>query len=97
MTVLVKKGGCIPEAFKIMRDNGNIGQVYWVDNVFLKGTGGHAYYIPNETDLEARALNTEDNGFTDYCKLTVAEVLAQGRIYSLEEHMQKVREYRERR
>ncbi len=60
---------CMLEAYKLHLGNGGTGEVCHVPSV------GHTYYIPDPTDLDAIALNHEDNGFGRYARLTVREVL----------------------
>ena len=72
-----KKVGCIPEAHKLRKINGNKGDVYMVDK--LEGRSIiHAYYVPEGAKPEDTALNQKDNGFEGFPALTVAQVLSVG-------------------
>lgn len=65
---------CILEAYRLMLENGRIGRVYYVPRIGSQ-TVGHAYYAPDPEDLDAIALNHADNGFEQFPRLTVSEVI----------------------
>ncbi len=67
---------CRKEAYRLMLENGRIGEVLYVPDV---GQRGHAYYVPNPDDLDVVALNHKDNGYTEVPELTVREVKRRGR------------------
>ena len=67
-------GNCVLEACRLQMANGRRGKVCYVPRKDGKPVG-HAYYIPNPSDLDAIALNHADNGFPQYPKLTAREVL----------------------
>jgi len=71
---MIKMKDCIIEANKLMTKNNNKGKICYVQfigNRFI----GHAYYVPDPLNLDAIALNHEDNGFPQYPKLTARESL----------------------
>jgi hypothetical protein len=74
-----KNGGCIAEAHALRKGNGDGGDVY-----FVKLMGNvpvyHAYYVPDKTRKDDFALNQADNGYPQYPRLHVKEVLAHGTI-----------------
>ena len=65
---------CILEAYRLQLANKGQGKVYYVVRLNA-GIVGHAYYIPDPKRLEAIALNQADNGFSQFPRLTVGEVL----------------------
>jgi hypothetical protein len=72
-----KKGGCIGDAFELLRKNNDEGEVFYV--VDIDGTSlGHAYFVPSPSRLIDFAKNQADNGFEGYPRLTVAQVLKYG-------------------
>lgn len=93
----LKKGNCITETFRLKKENGGIGQVYWVNKVYLKGDGGHTYYITPKMQLQDFALNTKDNGYYDYVSLTVQKTIEYGIEITLEQHLQRLQELREQK
>jgi hypothetical protein len=72
-----KQGGCIGEAFELLRENDNRGAVLYVINMNGKPIG-HAYYLENPSKPKEVARNQADNGFEGYPELTVEQVLKYG-------------------
>ena len=75
--VAEKHGACSFEAKRLMSENGSRGGVYYVSWT-PKGIAGHAYYVPDESDLDAIGLNHADNGYGRYPELTVRDILDHG-------------------
>jgi len=73
----MKTGNCVNEAYRLMFRNGGKGEVYYVLEIDGKRVG-HAYYVPNIKDLEAKASNHEDNGYGQFPELRVRDVLKYG-------------------
>lgn len=84
-----KKGDCIPEAHRLRKGNGLKGSVYWVD-LHAGMIVSHAYYIPNEAELDKKALNQADNGYEGFPALTVGEVIENGRLINTKEQIKEV-------
>jgi hypothetical protein len=68
-------GDCVLEACRLQlankKDQGKVCYVARMDGRPV----GHAYYVPDPEDLDAIALNQTDNGFPQFPRLTVREVL----------------------
>ena len=73
-------GQCLEKALEIL-DRLKGGSLYWVGNlqkVDLDFGLHHTYYIPVNSSPEDPALNQDDNGYSQYPKLTVEEVRTLG-------------------
>jgi len=77
-----KKRDCIEEARRLMRENNEKGEVFYIG--CIEGFPIiHAYYVPDTTKTEAFALNQADNGFEGYPHLTVEQVIKYGKPIGL--------------
>ena len=74
-----KTDGCIQEAFRMWILNGEKGGVYFVTQVEGRDVN-HAYYVPDETALDALARNGPENRFR-VPPMRVRDVLELGRKY----------------
>lgn len=72
-----KQGGCIGEAFELLRENDNRGAVFYVIEMDGKPIG-HAYYLKDPSKPKDVARNQADNRFEGYPRLTVEQVLKYG-------------------
>jgi len=71
--------GCLQEAARLMEMHGGKGQIYYIaypPEIGYKVM--HAYYVPEKSIDTDLALNQEDNGFGQYPKLTVKQVMDYG-------------------
>ncbi|MFZ5955817.1 MAG: hypothetical protein ACOYT4_05310 [Nanoarchaeota archaeon] len=82
-----KKSGCISEAFKLIKHNGN-GKVYMVYEMCGIPIN-HAYYIPEFSKYSDKALNQSDNGFEGFPELSVEQVIKHGKILDSENYIAK--------
>lgn len=65
---------CIDEANRLQLRKRGRGKVCYIPRIGEQVIG-HAYYVPDNTDLDAIALNQADNDFERYPALTIRQVL----------------------
>jgi hypothetical protein len=82
-----RKGGCQMAALLLKWTNDNMGDAYWVQE-FEGEPLHHAYYVPDPSRLEDRALNQADNGYQGFPPLTVRQVIDNGFRYDIQDEIQ---------
>jgi hypothetical protein len=78
-------GGCLEEALKLYEKYRG-GLLYWIGDckkIGLDFSIQHTYFVPPGAKDSDIALNQADNGFSQYPKLTVAEVKILGKLQNI--------------
>lgn len=82
--VVKKDKGCVYEA-RIMFFESHGGELYLVSEMYNGKPFVHFYFIPQDAPDYSYALNSWENGYFDYPRLTVREVRTYGKLFTPQE------------